>query len=158
MVSSVLCRERATQPRRFLIHDPVEPRWNSTKYRVTKHHSIYSNSSNRCMFHVVVFFCCCCYSLCGRPPWSPVFPVWAGLPFRTLPVGFTLHRFWFHRRCPRMRSEAHTKCLCWIVPGSRATFSASCTIFGEIQRSHSPTDDGRDRARFIHKIDLTSAR
>ena len=75
---------------------------------------------------------------------------WDGLPFRTLPVGFTLHRFWFHRRCPRMRSEAHTKCLCWIVPGSRATFSASCTIFGEIQRSHSPTDDGRDRARFLH--------
>ena len=91
--------------------------------------------------------CCCCYSLCGRPPWSPVFPVWAGLPFRTLPVGFTLHRFWFHRRCPRMRSEAHTKCLCWIVPVSRATFSASCTIFGEIQRSHSPADDGRERAR-----------
>ena len=28
-------------------------------------------------------------------------------------------------------------------------FSASCTIFGEIQRSHSPTDDGRDRARFL---------
>ena len=99
---------------------------------------IYSNSSNRCVFNF-------------RPPfWSPAFPVWAGLPFRTLPVGFTLHRFWFHRRCPRMRSEAHTKCLCWIVPGSRATFSASCTIFGEIQRSHSPTDDGRDRARFLY--------
>ena len=28
--------------------------------------------------------CCCffcfCYSLCGRLPWSPVFPVWVGLP------------------------------------------------------------------------------
>ena len=50
----------------------------------------------------------------------------------------------------QLSTLSHTKCLCWIVPGSRATFSASCTIFGEIQRSHSPTDDDRDRARFLY--------
>ena len=56
----------------------------------------------------------------------------------------------------QLSTLSHTKCLCWIVPGSRATFSASCTIFGEIQRSHSRTDDSRDRAHFVRHA--TSAR